>query len=153
MNGETVIADASCLIVLENIGHLPVLQQLFGEIYITQEVQSEFGGDLPEWIKIRIVQNTIQQNALALILDAGEVASIALSLETDNSLLIIDERKGRRVAQQLNLKIIGYARRNSPGKRKRFDRFDCRFINEVGGSGFQNLAKLAGEDFGKRLRH
>ncbi len=30
-----------------------------------------------------------------------------LSLETDNSLLIIDEKKGRRIAQELGLKIIG----------------------------------------------
>ena len=107
MSRETIIADASCLIVLENIQHLFVLQKLFGEIRIAQEVAAEFGAGLPEWIKITKVQNTIQQNALSLILDAGEAASIALALETENSLLIIDEKKGRRIAQELNLKIIG----------------------------------------------
>lgn len=107
MSRETIIADASCLIVLQNIQELPLLQKLFGEVFITEEVKKEYGFDLPEWIKVKEVQNKIQQNALNLILDEGEASSIALSLETGNSLLIIDEKKGRRIAQELNLKIIG----------------------------------------------
>ncbi len=107
MSHEIIIADTSCLIVLQNIQELPLLQKLFGEVFITQEVKEEFGGDLPEWIKIKKVQNKIQQNALSLILDEGEASSMALCLETANSLLIIDEKKGRRIAQELGLKIIG----------------------------------------------
>ncbi len=107
MSREIIIADASCLIVLENIQHSSILQNLFGEVFIAPEVEKEFGVDLPAWIKIKEVQNRVQQNALNLILDAGESGSIALALETENSLLIIDEKKGRRVGQQLNLKIIG----------------------------------------------
>jgi len=107
MSREVIIADASCLIVLQNIQELPLLQKLFGEVFITREVKEEFGLDLPKWIKVKEIQNIIQQNALNLILDEGEASSITLSLETDNSLLIIDEKKGRRIAQQLGLKIIG----------------------------------------------
>ena len=107
MNREIIVADASCLIVLQNIQELSLLQKLFGEVFITEEVKEEFGLDLPEWIKTKEVQNKIQQNALNLILDEGEASSIALSLETNNSLLIIDEKKGRRIAQELGLKIIG----------------------------------------------
>ena len=107
MNRETVVADASCLIVLQNIREPSLLQKLFGEVFITQEVNKEFGVNLPEWIKIKKVQNKVQQKALTLILDAGEASSIALCLETANSLLIIDEKKGRRIARQLNLKISG----------------------------------------------
>jgi predicted nucleic acid-binding protein len=44
---------------------------------------------------------------LNLILDKGEASSIALCIETEKSLLIIDEKKGRRIAQELKLKIIG----------------------------------------------
>ncbi len=107
MSRDAIIADASCLIVLQNIQELWLLQKLFGEVFITEEVRTEFGIDLPEWIRVKEVQNKTQQNALNLILDAGEASSIALSLETDNSLLIIDERKGRRIAQELGLKIVG----------------------------------------------
>jgi len=41
------------------------------------------------------------------MLDDGEASSIALALEHENSLLIIDERKGRKHASRLGLKITG----------------------------------------------
>lgn len=107
MSQNIVIADASCLIVLQNIQELSLLQKLFGEIFITGEVKKEFGLDLPKWIKVREIQNKVQKNALNLILDGGEASVIALALEITNSLLIIDEKKGRRIAQELGLKIIG----------------------------------------------
>lgn len=93
MSREIIIADASCLIVLQNIQELQLLQKLFGEIFITEEVKEEFGLDLPEWIEVNTVQNTSQKNALSLILDKGEASSIALCLETNDSVLIIDEKK------------------------------------------------------------
>lgn len=107
MNQEVVIADASCLIVLHNIRELSLLQKLFGEVSITEEVRAEFGLDLPEWTKVKKVTNKIQQKAINLILDAGEASSIALALETENSLLIIDERKGRRIAMEFGVSIVG----------------------------------------------
>jgi predicted nucleic acid-binding protein len=39
--------------------------------------------------------------------DKGEASAIALALESENSLLIIDDRKGRKFARQLGLSIIG----------------------------------------------
>ena len=107
MSEEITVADASCLIVLQNIGELSLLQKLFGEIFITEVVKTEFGLDLPDWIKVKEIQNTTQQKALELILDKGESSSIALCLENTDSLLIIDEKKGCRIAQELGVKIIG----------------------------------------------
>ncbi|MDQ3635304.1 MAG: DUF3368 domain-containing protein [Acidobacteriota bacterium] len=107
MNREIVIADSSCLIVLENIKELSLLKKLFGEILITAEVKDEFGLELPNWIKIRTVKDQSRVDALSLILDKGEASAIALSMETAESVLIIDEKKGRRIAQELNIKIIG----------------------------------------------
>ncbi|MDQ6788665.1 MAG: DUF3368 domain-containing protein [Acidobacteriota bacterium] len=102
-----IVADASCLIVLQNIRELPLLQEVFGEVFITEEVEKECEIDLPEWIKVKTVQNKIQQNALNLILDAGEAISIALCVEINKPLLIIDEKKGRRIALELGLEITG----------------------------------------------
>jgi predicted nucleic acid-binding protein len=107
MSQDRIIADASCLIVLQNIRELSLLQKLFGEVFITEEVKQEFGLYLPEWITVKDIENKAHQTVLSLILDKGEAASIALCLETDNSLLIIDEKKGRRIAQELGLKITG----------------------------------------------
>ncbi|MCO5241448.1 MAG: DUF3368 domain-containing protein [Chitinophagaceae bacterium] len=41
------------------------------------------------------------------LVDKGEASAISLALESENSLLIIDDRKGRRFARQLGLSIIG----------------------------------------------
>ena len=40
-------------------------------------------------------------------LDPGEASSIALAAETANSKLIIDEKKGRRVAIEMGLDVTG----------------------------------------------
>lgn len=101
------VADASPLIVLENIGELHLLEKLFGEIFITGEVESEFGRDLPEWIKVLEVREKTTQTVLNLSLGIGEASAIALCLENANSLLIIDEKKGRRIAKELGLQITG----------------------------------------------
>lgn len=102
-----VISDASCLIALNNIGFLNILKDLYTEVVITQEVKDEFGEPLPNWINIVEVKDLQKKRELEDILDKGEASSIALSLEIKDSVLIIDERKGRKIASSLNIKIIG----------------------------------------------
>lgn len=104
---KIIISDTSCLIALSNIGLLHILKDLFQEIIITNEVKDEFGGALPAWIKIRAAKDSVRKKELEAILDKGEASSIALSLEIENSLLIIDENKGRKIANSLNIQIIG----------------------------------------------
>jgi predicted nucleic acid-binding protein len=48
-----------------------------------------------------------KKSELEQVLDAGKASSIALSFEIEDSILIIDERKGRKIASSLNIKIIG----------------------------------------------
>lgn len=102
-----IIADASCLILLDKIGALDLLFKLYGTIIITQEIADEFQETLPKWIKVKNVANKNQQLILETILDKGEASAIALALECTDSLLIIDERKGRKLASQLDLNITG----------------------------------------------
>jgi predicted nucleic acid-binding protein len=104
---QTFVADASPLIVLQNIGELSLLEKLFGEIIVTPEVAAEYGIELPVWIKTANVQDKTKQAILNLFLGRGEAAAIALCLETASSVLIIDEKKGRRVAKDLGIKIVG----------------------------------------------
>lgn len=104
---KIIISDTSCLIALSNIGQLSILKDLFKEIIITKEVKDEFGDELPIWIKTQAAKDIGRKKDLEAILDKGEASSIALSLEIENSLLIIDESKGRKIANSLNLKIIG----------------------------------------------
>lgn len=102
-----IISDTSCLIALQNIGLLDVLQKLFGEIIITTEVKIEYGESLPDWIIVTKVNNIDKQLELEDKLDKGEASSLALALEIANSTLIIDEIKGRKIAQSLKVNIIG----------------------------------------------
>ncbi|MEX0685007.1 MAG: hypothetical protein WD267_00955 [Balneolales bacterium] len=90
---KTIVADASCLILLKKIDRLELLHQLFDNILITELVAKEFRNPLPKWIKITNPSITLQKG-LINILDAGEASAIALATEQLDSLLIIDEAKG-----------------------------------------------------------
>lgn len=103
-----VISDTSCLIILSKIGLLEILHTLFGEVWITEEVKNEFDEQLPDWISVKKADATQITQILALNVDIGEASSMALYLEqTQDALLVIDERKGRLIAKDLGIKIIG----------------------------------------------
>lgn len=102
-----VIADTSCLIALTRIQALGFLEKLYREIYISREIALEFNEKLPEWIIVESFRNKKYQQLLDLFLDTGEASAIALALEFDNVLLILDDLKGRKEAEKLGLKITG----------------------------------------------
>jgi predicted nucleic acid-binding protein len=52
-----VISDSSCLIALDNIALISILKDLYEKIYITEEVYSEFGQSIEDWIEIKSVEN------------------------------------------------------------------------------------------------
>jgi len=62
---------------------------------------------LPDWIIIKSVIDQVKLKELEQILDAGEASAISLALESENPTLIIDEKKGRKVATDLKIQIIG----------------------------------------------
>ena len=90
-----------------NLELLDILKSLYGTIIISPEVKEEYGKSLPEWIYIYQVNNKEKQFEIESRLDKGEASSIALSLEMDYVQLIIDDHKGRKIAQSLHLNIIG----------------------------------------------
>lgn len=103
-----VIADTSCLIILSKINLLDILPSLFGEVWITEEVNEEFGEALPNWIIVKKADTAQITKILSLNVDEGEASAMALYLEqTEETLLVIDERKGRLIAKDLGIKIIG----------------------------------------------
>lgn len=104
--GKIVIVDTSCLISLSNSNSLDLLKSAYSEIYITQEIQAEFNEKLPIWIKVLNPSKT-KVNEFSKILDSGEASAIASAKENPESLLIIDEAKGRKIAKEHNINIIG----------------------------------------------
>ena len=104
---KIIISDTSCLIALGNIGLLHILRDIFHEVIITEEVKKEYGENLPKWFIVLKVKDPSKTIEIATRLDIGEASSIALALELENTMLIIDEIKGRNVARSYNLEIIG----------------------------------------------
>ena len=104
---KTIISDTSCFILLNKIGHLDLLQKVYGTIITTVEILQEWGEPLPEWVIIHKVNDISKQQILEMQVDKGEASAIALALETPGSTLIIDDYRARKVAQKLNLKFTG----------------------------------------------
>lgn len=70
-------------------------------------VATEFGKESPDWISIQNPVDVKNMLLLEAALDRGEASAIALALEKENSLLIIDEAKDRKLAKQLGIMITG----------------------------------------------
>lgn len=104
---KTIVSDTSCIILLSKIGELEILNKLFGTIITTQEVAKEFGEQLPSWFEIQQPKDTNYQSIIEMSVDRGEASAIALAIELDDCLLIIDDLKGRKFAHQFGLTIIG----------------------------------------------
>jgi len=104
---KAIISDTSCLILLDKIGELVILNKLFGTIITTSEVADEFGLPLPSWIEIKQPADKKYQSIIEASVDKGEASAIALAIELDDCLLIIDDLKGRKFANQIGLTIIG----------------------------------------------
>lgn len=112
-----VIADASPIIILSQIGGLDWLAPLFGKVWLTKIVRDELlPGDKPGE---QAIQASIDDGVLAIFeqewsipplpkLDEGEASCIqaALNLQ-DKSLLLMDERLGRYVAQEYGISVVG----------------------------------------------
>jgi predicted nucleic acid-binding protein len=111
-----VISDTTALIILAKSDLLSLLSNLFQKIYIPQAVYDElmFKDDI---VKYRINQfDTITIKPVSdlktlerikrLNIDKGEIEAISLAIELD-LMLIIDERKGRKIALNQGLKVVG----------------------------------------------
>lgn len=104
---NAIISDTSCLIALDRINRLDILQSLFSRILTTPEVQAEFGKILPDWIHVQSVKDLTLQKRFEQLVDIGEASALTLVKEYENAILIIDEKKGRRIARENNIRIIG----------------------------------------------
>lgn len=102
-----IVCDASCFIILEKIGELDLLHKLFGTVTTTSEISTEFGLPLPFWIEIKAPSDKGFQTSIETVVDKGEASAIALAMEHLDSLLVIDELKGRKLASQLGLNLTG----------------------------------------------
>ena len=109
MTPTPVVSNASPVIALEQIDHLQLLQHLFGTVLIPPAVAYEVAPTvtLPAWIEQQELEQPVGPRILGASLGSGESEAIALALETQAQLVILDERPARRLAQALYLPTIG----------------------------------------------
>ncbi len=115
-----VISDTSVITNLVAIHHLHLLQQLYDRILIPEAVYRELADIDPpvpgtlevqtlDWLEVLSLRNRTIADQLQTQsqLDPGESEAIALALEINAELLLIDERRGRAIATRLGLRITG----------------------------------------------
>ncbi len=113
-----VVSDTSPISTLFAIGKLSLLHALFGEVVIPARVFAElsrlkdFGYDLTEleessWLIVRPARDVTAVSDLSKQLDPGESEAIVLAQELEADFLLIDERKGWKVANRLGIKTVG----------------------------------------------
>lgn len=113
-----VISDTSPLRYLIAIGHVDVLPVLYGRILCPPEVLTEcqhpqspaalreWIASPPAWLVVVTPVSSWTHSELTR-LDEGEAAAIRLAHEQAADLLLMDERKGRQIAQRLGFRVSG----------------------------------------------
>lgn len=113
-----VVSDTSVIINLAWLNQLDLLQTLYHEVTIPPAVWEEIvingagkpGSDEVQaatWIRVKKAKNSNLVHSLQQTLDRGEAEAIALAIELDAKLLLMDERLGRETAQSFDLPVIG----------------------------------------------
>jgi predicted nucleic acid-binding protein len=103
---QQAVTNSTCLIGLERIGQLDLLPQVFSTVFAPPTVAAEVRSPL-SWLTVQAVQNLAVVATLRTQMDAGEAEAIALAMELGDVILILDDKKARRVAQQIGLRVIG----------------------------------------------
>jgi predicted nucleic acid-binding protein len=109
-----LVSDATALIVLAKLGQQKLLKQLFSSVWIPSTVFTEITAkadhDVSIWddpyFSIQKALDDKLYKALLVILDPGESEAIALAAR-EGLPLLIDEKKGRTIAQSLDITVIG----------------------------------------------
>jgi len=103
---DIIISDTSCLIILKKINQLEILTKLYSKVWVTPEVLKEFGEELIG-IEVRGATDNNLIQAFSRMVDLGEASALALAVETKNSVLILDDKKARKLAETLGLATTG----------------------------------------------
>ncbi len=112
-----VVADTSPINYLLLIQEIDILPKMYGRVVIPRAVHEEllrpvapeivraWISGAPAWLEIRI-PNNVPDSSLAK-LDPGERDAIMLATELRADQLIVDDREGRKQAEERHIPVIG----------------------------------------------
>jgi len=107
LNSKIIVSDTSCLILLLKIDEIGILKEMSNSVFVTSVIKDELKQDLPGWIQVHDPKDKHYQSILEIDLDKGEASAIALMLQLDDAILLIDDLKGRKLAEKLGFKFSG----------------------------------------------
>jgi predicted nucleic acid-binding protein len=113
-----VVTNTSPLILLAKIERLDLLGQLYETVLVPSSVYDEIrirSGRETEQVQTLIQSNMLHLrraiadmvNSLPVDLGRGERETIALAIETDADLVVVDDQEGRRIARNRGLRVTG----------------------------------------------
>ena len=158
-----VVCNTGPLIALAIINRIELLKSLFREVLIPETVHKEIlegGASLAgvsayreiSWIKVEPL-HTAPDPLLDSTLDAGEASVIQLARQATVELVLIDERKARKLARSVyGLRVIGTARVLVEAKRGGLLENVSEAIREMRASGYwihDDIVKFALNEAGE----
>lgn len=105
-----VVSDTSAVTSLMQIGMADILRHIFQDVFIPPAVRDElsrFHSELPDFLRVSAPAGLVVVEELMADLGRGEAEAIALADEIKADFLLIDEQRGRSVARQRGLRVIG----------------------------------------------
>lgn len=114
---KLLVSNTGPLIALSLVNRLDILPKLYEKVVIPEEVKAELLASeherrrlsLPAWVHVKKLSSR-PDPLLAATLDKGEAAVIHLARHLTADEVLIDERKGRKVARAVyDLNVVGTA--------------------------------------------
>lgn len=113
-----VVSDTTAISNLAQINQLELLEKIYHRIIIPKGVYEEllaldnFGIPIEkilsqDWIEAKTVSSGTLLEQFSEELDRGEAEAIVLAIELNADYLLIDEKMGRKIAQENQIPIIG----------------------------------------------
>jgi len=119
---RAVVADTGPLIALARLDHLDLLRRLYHGALIPPAVHTELALDSARpgakvlakafdvgWINTQRVLDAVAVSELTQLLGPGESEAIILAEQESARFLLIDDARGRRVARERGVSVVGVA--------------------------------------------
>lgn len=105
----SVVLNTSAVSALTRIEGFDIIEQMFSQIIVPRGVLDEFSAKfkgIPKWIIVEEVKTQCPKNSNLYTLGRGEREAIVLARKL-GALLVIEDKKARKVCQELKLGITG----------------------------------------------
>lgn len=110
-----VVSDTSPISNLLQIGEIDLLRRIFHKIVVPTEVFAEICQIenhkefllKQNWVETAAISDTKLKGILLNSLDGGEAEAIALAVELKADYILMDEIKGRQIAENYGIKVTG----------------------------------------------